>query len=151
MAETVDFHTGMADKLGYACRLLRKAWRAGHRIAVCGSAAELARLDQLLWTFEPGEFIPHLRLRAGQAVAPRLQRTPLWLVERAGDAQASQAQVLLNLGPELADDDPAALAAAYVRVLELVSDDEADVQAGRERWRRYKAAGVDLQRHAPSA
>lgn len=149
MAQIVDFHTGMADKLGYACRLVRKAWRAGHRVAVTGRGPELARLDQLLWTFEPGEFIAHVRLRAGQAAPGRLLRTPVWLVERSADAP--DAQVLLNLGPDCAGDDAAALVQGFARVLELVSDDEADVAAGRERWRWYKAAGIALQRHAPAA
>ena len=36
---TVDFHTGLADKLAYACRLLRKAHRSRARVVVTGDAA----------------------------------------------------------------------------------------------------------------
>ena len=79
------FHSGVADKLGYTCRLLRKAWRAGNRVWVAGSVDQLARLDAMLWAFEPGEFIPHLRIRAGQAVAPLLAATPIWLGDTPAD------------------------------------------------------------------
>lgn len=141
MTLEVDFHTGVDDKLGYACRLLRKAWRAGKQVVVTGPAAELNRLDQLLWTFEPGEFIPHARLRAGQAIAPRLARTPIWLAEAPADA--GPRDVLVNLGPAALDD-----AAGCPRVIEIVADAPDEVDAGRERWRRYKAAGLSPRNHS---
>jgi DNA polymerase III subunit chi len=140
MPHEVDFHTGLDDKLAYACRLLRKAVRAGKVVAVTGAAAELARLDLLLWTFEPGEFIAHVRLRAGDMAAPRLARTPVWLVDRPEDAPACD--VLVNLGPQAAH-----AADACARVIELVARDEADVEAARQRWRRYKAAGIAPRSH----
>jgi len=137
---TVDFHTGLADKLAYACRLVRKAWRSGHQVVVTGPSGELARLDQLLWTFEPGEFIPHLRLRAGEAVPARLARTPVWLAERPADA--ARQDVLVNLGPGAAQD-----SSGFARVIELVGADEADAAAGRQRWRQYRAAGREPRLH----
>jgi DNA polymerase-3 subunit chi len=141
MAREVDFHTGVADKLGYTCRLLRKALRSGKRLVVTGHPAALNRLDQLLWTFDPGEFIPHARLRAGQAAAPALARTPIWLADAPGEAGAHD--VLVNLGP-------AALAegATCHRVIEIVADEPDEVDAGRERWRQHKAAGATLRAHA---
>ena len=69
----VAFHTGIANPLDYACRLLRKAYRSGARVAVHADPALLDRLDQALWTFEPLEFVPHIMLpRDGvpQLVAP---------------------------------------------------------------------------------
>ncbi|MEK8052222.1 DNA polymerase III subunit chi [Ideonella sp. DXS22W] len=141
MTQAIDFHTGVADKLGYACRLLRKALRAGKQVVVTGQPAELQRLDQLLWTFEPGEFIPHARLRAGQAIAPVLARTPLWLADQAADAGVRD--VLVNLGPQALPD-----TAAWPRVIEIVADGPDEVAAGRERWRQYKAAGLSPRAHA---
>jgi DNA polymerase III subunit chi len=130
----VAFHTGIADKLGYACRLLRKAYRQGARVVVRGDAADLARLDPLLWTFEQQEFIPHARLRAGDAADDALARTPIWLVDDG--AVAPQAAVLVNLGP-----DPVDPVDGYQRVIEIVGDDEADRRAGHRRWREYKRQG----------
>jgi DNA polymerase-3 subunit chi len=132
----VAFHTGLADKLAYACRLLRKAYRQGARVQVRGDADQLARLDPLLWTFEQLEFVPHLRLRAGQKIDPKLARTPIWLVDEAA-ANAPEASVLVNLGPLPADD-----AARFERVVELVGVDADERHAGRLRWRYYESLGL---------
>ena len=134
MAE-VAFHSGLADKLGYACRLLRKAYRQGLRVQVRGEPDELARLDPLLWTFEQLEFIPHVRLRAGQSADASLQRTPIWLVDPG--AAAPSAGVLVNLGPE-----PAADVAGFERIVELVGLDDDERQSGRRRWRYYETLGL---------
>ncbi|MES2714980.1 MAG: DNA polymerase III subunit chi [Pseudomonadota bacterium] len=136
----VDFHTGLADKLPYACRLLRKAYRAGRRVVVTGDAQQLARLDQLLWTFDPGEFIPHARLRAGEQPAARLAPTPLWLADRPADA--GPADVLVNLGPAALDAVP-----LPARTIELVARGDDDVAAGRLRWRQHVAAGRTPTNH----
>ena len=130
----VDFHTGLADKLAYACRLLRKAYRSQARVVVTGEASQLARLDQLLWTFDPGEFIPHARLRAGEQPAPRLAPTPMWLADDAADAGACD--VLVNLGPFALGDAP-----LPARTIELVARTDDEVAAGRQRWRAHLAAG----------
>jgi len=134
MAE-LAFHTGLADKLGYTCRLLRKAYRQGAKVQVRGDGELLARLDPLLWTFEQLEFVPHLRLRAGQKIDPALARTPIWLVDEA--AQAPEAAVLVNLGPLPADD-----VARFERVVELVGVDADERHAGRLRWRYYESLGL---------
>lgn len=145
MTLEVDFHTGVADKLGYTCRLLRKAWRAGKQVVVTGPPAALNRLDQMLWTFEPSEFIPHARLRAGQAIEPRLARTPIWLAESPADA--GPRDVLVNLGPQ-ALATAATGSASCPRVIEIVADEPDEAEAGRERWRQYKAAGLNPRNHS---
>lgn len=131
----VAFHTALADKGAYACRLVRKAWHRQRQVVVCGAFERLQRLDQQLWTFEHAEFIPHLLLRRGAAPAPVLRRTPIWLAEAPTDAPARD--VLVNLGPGW----PEAYA-EFERVIELVGDDADEIAAGRERWRRYRAAGA---------
>ena len=137
----VAFHTGLVDKVEYACRLLRKAWRQRQRVAVTADAATLARLDVALWTFEAQGFVPHARLARGASPAPRLARTPIWLVDDG--ARARDCEVLVNLGPAQAAD-----AGAYARVIELVDASDADRQAGRQRWNAYKTAGWSVTHHA---
>ena len=136
----VAFHTGLPDKLGYACRLLRKAWRQGARVIVVGAPDAMARLDQALWVFEQEEFVPHLRRRGGEPVPARLRRTPIWLVDD-GQADAVQAgceaTVMVNLGPGCP-----AQPQRFARVIELVAGDEPELQSARERWRVYLAAGL---------
>ena len=138
----VEFHTGLADPLAFACRLLRKAQRQGHRLLVTASAQRLAELDALLWTFEPQSFVPHVRMPgAPDAVTAR---TPIWLCEAVPAGPVPT--VLLNLGAAA----PATLG-PFERVIELVSHDVDEAQAGRERWRAYKAQGLGIVHYPASA
>ena len=163
MTLAVDFHTGLADPLGFACRLVRKAWRSGKRVVVTGVPEQLDTLDTLLWTFESTEFVPHARLRAGQSIAPALSRTPIWLADAPSDALADIAlagtapkdtalnvtalnvtapddskptDVLVNLGPGVAPD-----AGRFERLIEIVGDAGDALSSGRQRWRSHAAAG----------
>lgn len=141
----VAFHTGVADKLGYCYRLLRKGFRQQARMAVAGDAALLARLDQALWVMEPQSFIPHRRLAAGEAAPAALQaRTPIWLLEPG--ASAPHHEVLLNLGPDMV-----AGHERFARLIEVVGLDDADRAAARRRWRAYEAAGLRITHHAQGA
>jgi DNA polymerase-3 subunit chi len=145
MVKEVAFHTGVDDPLGYACRLLRKAYRQGAQVVVTGAPAQLQRLDQALWVFEPQEFVPHARLRAGEAAAERLaQRTPIWLAEPG--AEPPPAPVLVNLGTDwLRDELP------FERIIEIVATDDESVGAARRRWKRCEAAGWPVTHHPQGA
>lgn len=136
----VSFHFNVPDSLHYACRLLRKATRQGAHVVVTAPAATLTALDRALWTFEPLEFVPHLRVAPGAAPAARLQDTPVWLVEQTADA--ARRDVLLNLGPE-----PPAGFESFARVIEIVATEEQERAAGRQRWKHYAGRGYDILRH----
>jgi DNA polymerase III subunit chi len=131
----LEFHTGITDVMGYGCRLLRKAYRRGTRVIVCGEAERLSRLDVLLWTFEQLEFIPHLRVRRGESPSAAMQRTPIWLIDTG--VAWPPAEVAINLG-----DEPLNQPERVARVLELVGNEPAAVQAGRARWRHYASQGL---------
>ena len=139
MVGEVEFHTGVADKVGFACRLLRKAFRQGARVLVSAPADVLAHLDRQLWTFDERDFVPHLRVGAGTSAA-LAARTPIWLVD--GVVPAGAPSILLNLGV----DAPADLA-PFERVIEVVAREPDDEQAGRARWRDYKARGLAIRHH----
>jgi DNA polymerase-3 subunit chi len=134
----VAFHTGLADRIGYACRLLRKAQRQGARVRVFGEETELDVLDKALWTFDAQDFVPHLLLKPGAAPAPALHATPLWLTPAGADwpAGLAAAPVWVNLGADVAPG-----LEGCERMVELVSDDATDLAAARRRWRAYEAAG----------
>ena len=136
----VMFHLNVPDRLGYACRLLRKAYGSGAKVVVSAPPATLARLDVLLWTFEATDFVPHIHLADGEAAAPRLQHTPIWLVERV--EQAPHHDVLLNLGDELVPGFE-----SFAKVIEIVPEDAAPKQAARQRWKHYADRGYVLKRH----
>ena len=140
----IDFHVGAADRLAYACRLLRKALAKGVRPTATAPAATLAQLDKLLWTFEPLEFLPHVRVTAGAEVPPRLRATPLWLVETPADAPYHE--VLVNLG-----DDVAPGFESFARLIEIVPDEDGPKQAARRRWKHYADRGYKLATHTVKA
>lgn len=134
----VEFHTGVADPVHFACRLLRKAQRSGARVLVTAPPEDLAALDEALWTFEAQDFVPHVRLPGpAAALAPR---TPVWLA--TGPTLPDAPPVLVNLGADPPDE-----AGAFRRIIEIVGTDPAQRQAGRARWRHYEGWGVKPLHH----
>ncbi len=140
----VTFHFGVPDRLAYACRLLRKARRSGARVAVTADAATLDRLDGLLWTFDPLEFLPHWRGESEATLPARLQATPILLVDRVDGG--SSCEVLVTLG-----DEPPEGFDAFGRVIEIVSTDADERAAARQRWRQYAQSGSKVTAHEAAA
>ena len=134
----VSFYTGVPDRLTYVCRLLRKAQQSGARVGVLAPPAMLDRLDAALWSFEATEFVPHARWKPGREAL--MAATPLLLAEHLEPLRGMG--VLLNLSPELQED-----IGSFSRVLEVLSRDPEQVQLGRQRFRRYKELGHQLDHH----
>lgn len=134
----VAFHFNAPDKIGYACRLLRKAAGAGARVVVTGDEQLLRELDVALWTFAPLEFVPHCHASAstGQVLAA----SPIVL---AGSTQdAPHRQVLVNLGAGV----PQGFE-GFERLIEVVTHDDEDRQGARRRWKHYADRGYAITRH----
>lgn len=140
----ISFRFNVDDRIGYVCRYLRKIQRARRVAAVTGPAEVLERLDRTLWSFDAADFIPHVRLRTGEAPRPSHAPTPIWLVDRAGDAPHHG--VLVNLG-----DAPPEGFESFERVVEIVSTESADRSAARLRWRHYQSRGYKLESHEASS
>lgn len=136
----VSFYTAVPERLAYVCRLLRKAQQTGAQIGVCGSAALLERLDRALWSFEATEFVPHLRLPPGAPADARSAVTTILLTERC--EELPHREVLLNLGMAIPENFE-----QFQRVLEVVSTDPQQVEAGRQRFRQYKQFGHAVSHH----
>jgi DNA polymerase-3 subunit chi len=133
----IAFHFNVPDKLAYSCRLLRKAYLSGARVAVTAEPEVLAELDALLWSFSSAEFVPHC---AASASAITMAATPIVLAESL--AQCSHHEVLVNLGQGI----PAGFE-GFERVIEVVALPPEDLMAGRSRWKHYAARGYALKRH----
>ena len=133
----VAFHFNASDKLGYACRLVRKAFGSGAQVVVTGESAMLDELDVALWTLGPLEFIPHC---SAQAMPSQVARSPVVLAEQL-DA-APHHQVLVNLGHAV----PGGFE-RFERLIEVVTGDEADRLAARARWNHYKHRGYAIVQH----
>ena len=139
----VKFHFNVPDRTEYACRLLRKATRQGTTLVVTGPTPVLVGLDRALWTFDPLEFLPHVMLRAGQAVPERLRGTKVWLTENPG--ASGHADVLVNVGVD-AVEAPEGFE-CFARVIEIVSSAPAERVAARQRWKHYAARGYAIEGH----
>lgn len=136
----VEFHHGIQDKMGYACRLLRKAYRAGAQVVVTGDAGALRQLDKQLWLFDDQEFLPHA-LGDGPSVPARLQASPIWLTTDPASAPGERG-ILINIGVDM----PSGMD-RYERLFDLVSSEPDDRQAGRQRWKAYAGMGWDVRPH----
>ena len=140
----IEFHTGVADKLGFVCRLLRKAVARQARVVVHGDAPDLQRLDQLLWTFDPLAFVPHAVCDAPARDGALVRHTPVWLCREP--VQAPHHDVLVGLGPQTAPGFE-----TFTRVIEVVSAEPQDALAGRSRWKYYVARGYSIRHHEAGA
>jgi DNA polymerase-3 subunit chi len=127
------------DRLRLACKLTDKAYHLGHRIYIQAQSAEQARrLDDLLWTFRAGSFLPH-------ALAPQAEPSdhPILIgVDAEPPAEAAAAQVLINLSDQVPP-----FYARFERVAEIPGIDEAGRRAGRERFKFYRDQGCALETH----
>jgi DNA polymerase-3 subunit chi len=134
----VAFHFNAPDKLGYACRLLRKAYGAGSQVVVTGHPEMLRELDVNLWTFGALEFVPHcLGTSADEKVRGR---TPIVLSD--APRSAPHQQVLVNLGDEVPEGFE-----RFERLIEVVTGDGGDRQQARTRWKHYADRGYAIVRH----
>ena len=137
---SIDFYFNAQDRLQVACRLAGKAYRAGKRVLIYAPDGEQAqRLDRLLWTWQALAFVPHCL--AGDALAGE---TPV-LIARGEEAPAP-CEVLLNLSGATPPHFE-----RFERLLEVVSVDDADRKAARDRVAFYKQRGYAIAHHDMAA
>jgi DNA polymerase-3 subunit chi len=136
----VDFYllsTDSDSRERFACRLAEKAWRLGNRIFLLAQDKPAAhKLDDLLWTFSQGSFVPHAVCEqdTDANVHPVL----------IGHAEPPDTlnDVLISLNPEVP-----AWFSRFTRIAELVGATEDDKARGRERFRFYRERGYPLEMH----
>ncbi|MGE0714457.1 MAG: DNA polymerase III subunit chi [Alphaproteobacteria bacterium] len=115
-------------------KLLEKAAASGRRAVVLAASPErVEALNALLWTYDPGSFLPHGSARDG-----RPADQPIWLT--TADERPNGATLLV-----LVDGTSSARLSDYERCLDLFDggDPEA-VAAARDRWKAAKAVGHAL-------
>jgi DNA polymerase-3 subunit chi len=136
----VDFYIlAVADEaamMRFACRLTEKAYHLQHRVHLhTESAAAAAALDELLWTFRQGSFVPHeIALTGSAAVSP--------VTIGYGAATPPAGDLLVNLSQQLPE-----FVDRFTRIAEIVDGAEISRQLGRARFREYRQQGRELSTH----
>ena len=119
-----------------ACRLIDKAYRIGRHIYIyVDNEAEARQLDQTLWTFNPGSFVPH-ELNCKQ------EKTETNVCIGHREPPEAFADVLVSLSAEVPT-----FFSRFERVAEVVGATEAEKQQARDRFRFYRDRGYELQTH----
>ena len=138
---SIDFYFNAGDRLEVACRLAGKALQQKKRVLIYAPQPELAqRVDRMLWTAQAVSFLPHCA--AHDALAAE---TPILIAADDGEPRISPAaacEVLLNLAagcPPFFE--------RHERLLEIVSQDDAERQAGRARFKFYRDRGYEIRNH----
>ena len=133
---TIDFYFNAQDRLQVACRLAGKALAQKKRMLIYAPEPEVAsRIDKMLWTWPAIGFVPHCALHD-----PLAPETPVLI---ASDAETpAECGLLLNLGAECPPHFE-----RFERLLEVVTGDEAERDAGRTRYRFYQQRGYKISSH----
>lgn len=136
----VDFYviegTATAARLKVACRLAEKAYLASQRALIWHTdRAELEALDELLWTFADGSFVPHEWLTSNAAA-----EAPVLL--SAGAPPAEAFDFVVNLAA-----DPPPFPHLTRRIAEIIDGDEGRRRAGRARFKAYRELGINPGTH----
>lgn len=135
----VDFYvlgqSGEQARQAFACRLAEKAYRLKHSVHIeAASRADAERLDDLLWTFRDGSFVPHHLLGNAEL------ESPVTIGAESGGSAAGD--LLINL----CDDIPAC-AGSFERIAEVVSADADGKKLSRRRFADYRDQGHDIETH----
>lgn len=117
-----------------ACRLAEKAYGLGHDIFIhAADAGQASALDELLWTFRDGSFLPH-------GLVGEEERAPVLI--GSGGEPAKIPYLLINLAGDVPP-----FFSRFERVAEVINDEASIRDAGRERFRFYRERGYSLKTH----
>ena len=136
----VDFYilnqAGQHSRQTFACRLAEKVYKLDQTVHIhTRSRDDADRLDELLWTFRDGSFVPHERLTAAAG-----DTSPVTIGCEGESVEPRD--VLINLCDEVPP-----FAESFPRVAELVTSDDDSKQTGRRRFAAYRDKGHKLETH----
>jgi len=123
----------------FACKLTEKAWQQGHRILIHTDSAEQSRaLDDLLWSFRDGSFIPH-------AISGETTDVEQPVLISHQPLVSDNIQLMINLSSRAASAD-----SNYVRIAEVINQSPQRKLSGREHYKIYRDKGYELHHHEMS-
>ncbi len=127
----------LQERYLYACKLIEKAYRSGHFCYVLTDTTQQSQfLDDLLWTFRAGSFIPH-QLYTGEI--PDFKKV---ILIGSLDAPEHWQKTIINLSAQC----PANFE-KLERLVEILDNSEETKELGRNRYRHYQQAGIAITTH----
>jgi DNA polymerase-3 subunit chi len=125
----------------FVCRLAEKIYSQGRTVYIHTESDEQSRhIDQLLWTFREGSFIPHHYNCDPDAATTEQQSSPVEI--GSGELGEHHNEVLINLATEVP-----LIFSRFERVAEIIPQSDPARSSGRERFRFYRDRGYPLQSH----
>lgn len=136
----IDFYIlpddASAARWHFACRLIDKVTRLGHRVLVTlDDPAEAQEFDELLWTFKPESFIPHACLPCD-----RLEQVEITTDLQSEIPLHNHHNVLLNLSSRVP-----AYFSRFERLSEVVIQQPEVLKKTREHYSFYRERGYPIQ------
>lgn len=142
---SVSFHTGVEDLPAHAVKVIRKALAQGLRVCTVGPDPLIRALDELLWTHEPGSFLPHVKVEPTTPVSV-LDRSAVMLVDQqtpVAQGALARRDVWVGLAGERVADP-----AAMPKIIEIVGTSPEQRRSGQSLWRQYRELGITPAHHA---
>lgn len=137
----VDFYviggSGSDARRRFACRLAEKAYRLNNTVHIHAADTQcVQQLDDLLWTFRDGSFVPH------EVLESPLTDIPAPITIGCRTAPSRDCDLLINLSEEVPD-----MVDKFPRVAEIVTSDADGRARSRQRFVDYRERGHTLDTH----
>ena len=136
----VDFYVSpnqaVESNLTLACRIAEKAYNKNNRVYIHAQDQQQAkRMDELLWVFRDGSFVPHCQSHDEQLAQAAV-------VIGCNELPEITPDVLINLANEVPN-----FFTRFDRVAEIVSGAEPARNIARSRFKFYRERGYPLETH----
>jgi DNA polymerase-3 subunit chi len=109
------------------CRLCRKILKQPAQIWLyCEDSDLQQQLDEQLWSFDPGSFIPHGidQEQASICISSRLPQESDWIVFNFNNQALEQID-------------------KFSHIIEIIENNESAKQLGREKFKQYRRLGIE--------
>jgi len=137
----IDFYVVAGDgdiaRQRFACRLAEKAYRQKNSVHIeVPDPAAAHVLDEMLWTFRDGSFVPHDVIEPGTSEAASPVTIGTCPPER------EMPDLVINLTDTLLEGTD-----TFARIAEIVTSDEGSKSRSRQHFATYRDAGHSLETH----
>lgn len=127
----------------FACKLTEKIYKQGYTIYIHTQDEEQSnRMDDLLWTFRQGSFIPHAK---AEVISDENIKVLIGSLNQQHLIDETKGEILINLASKI----PMSYQ-KFSRIAELVSQEHQRKASAREHYRYYRDQGCKIASHQVS-